>query len=697
MPAPLQNKDFYDWYGVKPGEYFIKGGRSGGLASNLTEAPDETIFQFADIKGLDPVNGQAYSGYFKKQGRSLLPISDKEAKQSDGIEYIDAPASLANQVGFGIRPIGSLVTRSEENPVTGASPSLIAEDFVSAPGKGNLPAYWEKLGISPSASVGEYRAAINRYNQQFGPEAFEAAQAKGRNLGQQVSGTYDYVKGRFQPGERTVSAPETPDMKIGGDSLAPAYDPTQGTLFQNALKTAQAGGFLTNTAKQILARSGYNETGQKKVADGSLPAPRSESASYAAGSNQPTGQPGTTGTGTPLSNPSIVDYLNSVGQPSDYNSRARLAQERGITGYMGTAAQNTRLLGMLRAEQTAAAAPKPKEEPIATKPTGDQPVLNPQAEKDGINEKLKGGMEEKLKTIQEKTDKVDLSDSAELVADIKAMLADKKTEEKPKTLAETYADLKAKFDKDPDVVKLSQIDAEIKKFDDDWLSTVEAQENRRVSMGVINRNLSEGQMTYNRKRRELIQARDAVADQVSSKLSTLNTIMTLTGQDYDNARQDYQQKFSNAIALTNLVQGIEDRAKTDQERRQDNARAMAQVIYNTIKERNADYASLPASMKLAIKTIETQAGLPAGFIKYIKEKIKDPVISIQAARQDLSGNWFTTVVTVDKNTGEIKTEKVDLGIRGRVPGTGGGGGGKKSTSEKSEVDSLVEAIDSLFK
>jgi len=46
--------------------------------------------------------------------------------------------------------------------------------------------------------------------------------------------------------------------------------------------------------------------------------------------------------------PSIVDYLSSIGKPSDYTSRANLAQQMGIQGYTGTAEQNTQLLNTLR-------------------------------------------------------------------------------------------------------------------------------------------------------------------------------------------------------------------------------------------------------------------------------------------------------------------------------------------------------------
>lgn len=45
---------------------------------------------------------------------------------------------------------------------------------------------------------------------------------------------------------------------------------------------------------------------------------------------------------------SVVDYLNSLGKASDFNSRATLAAQFGISGYTGTAAQNTQLLNTLR-------------------------------------------------------------------------------------------------------------------------------------------------------------------------------------------------------------------------------------------------------------------------------------------------------------------------------------------------------------
>lgn len=49
---------------------------------------------------------------------------------------------------------------------------------------------------------------------------------------------------------------------------------------------------------------------------------------------------------------SIVDYLKSIGQSSNYSSRAKLAKQQGISNYRGTGSQNTQLLNTLRSGTT---------------------------------------------------------------------------------------------------------------------------------------------------------------------------------------------------------------------------------------------------------------------------------------------------------------------------------------------------------
>ena len=60
---------------------------------------------------------------------------------------------------------------------------------------------------------------------------------------------------------------------------------------------------------------------------------------------------------------SIVDYLNSSGRDSSYAARRKLAEEYGMSGYSGSASQNTKLLRMLQggAQPTNSTAAKTQE------------------------------------------------------------------------------------------------------------------------------------------------------------------------------------------------------------------------------------------------------------------------------------------------------------------------------------------------
>ena len=82
---------------------------------------------------------------------------------------------------------------------------------------------------------------------------------------------------------------------------------------------------------------------------------------------------------TPVSTytgPSIVDYLASVGKPSDFNSRKVLAQSLGIQNYRGTAQENTQMLDTLRKQAPSVATPVATTAPTAptttTAPTAPQ-------------------------------------------------------------------------------------------------------------------------------------------------------------------------------------------------------------------------------------------------------------------------------------------------------------------------------------
>jgi len=87
--------------------------------------------------------------------------------------------------------------------------------------------------------------------------------------------------------------------------------------------------------------------------------PGGQAAAKAAG--QPISTPTPAPTPTPtqpkpasISDPSIVNFLDAQGKPSDFTSRTQLAGQQGITNYTGTAEQNTQMLDTLRKTVTPA-------------------------------------------------------------------------------------------------------------------------------------------------------------------------------------------------------------------------------------------------------------------------------------------------------------------------------------------------------
>jgi hypothetical protein len=82
--------------------------------------------------------------------------------------------------------------------------------------------------------------------------------------------------------------------------------------------------------------------------------------------------------GASYSGGSIVDFLNTNKQASDFTSRAKLAADNGITNYIGSAEQNTKLLGLLKTKTNPA--------PTPTTPTGSStPTSNNQNTKPKAN------------------------------------------------------------------------------------------------------------------------------------------------------------------------------------------------------------------------------------------------------------------------------------------------------------------------
>ena len=177
----------------------------------------------------------------------------------------------------------------------------------------------------------------------------------------QIKAGYSTIPGKYNPitGKLITTPPVsvtlTPAQISAGYSTIPGpYNPVTGQLNAPTPPTP-----LTPPAPPVspvapTTRAYINQQTQQSVPIGTA------SPGYTA-QGQPITQPTSTYTGS-----SIVDYLKSIGQPSDIDSRIALARQKGIRHYTGTAEQNTYLLNALR---SGAAPTTPTQLTTSTTPT----------------------------------------------------------------------------------------------------------------------------------------------------------------------------------------------------------------------------------------------------------------------------------------------------------------------------------------
>lgn len=294
---------------------------------------------------------------------------------------------------------------------------------------------------------------------------------------------------------------------------------------------------------------------------------------------------------------------------------------------------------------------------------------NVQDEIKKINEDANKAQQEDFSVVtQEAEPTVDLSTSGKLAETLISALSDTEDKTKPVSLVEEFARQREALGVGELENDLADIDARIARLDADFQSTIQEEEQRPVSTRLIGRKQSKAQLEYNRLKGELDAERSSVASRLDTKLGLVSTMVNLTGQDYQNATQKYNNDFNRIISITNLIRGIKQDEKSDTEKEADNARANVQIMYNLIKEGNVSYDALTQADRANIVKMEAQAGLPNGFVKYVSETIEDPAVSFLSAFTDTSGRRIQPIVTT-KPDGSYSIENISLGQAKSEDGT----------------------------
>ena len=219
-------------------------------------------------------------------------------------------------------------------------------------------------------------------------------------------------------------------------------------------------------------------------------------------------------------------------------------------------------------------------------------------------------------------------------------------------LVDTYNKLRADNNLDNLESQVNDVNKSINDLDAAYLAGTHKVEGQLAPMEILQGRTNVLQQQYNEQRTVLVNQQNELNQQITQKNNVISQMMTLTQQDYTNARSAYNDSFDQALQLQQLH-------NTEQNTAQDNARANLNILANAISTSGKNWNDVSASMKTSIQQLELQAGLPAGSMQtFITTKPKANLLATVNGT-DSSGNDIVTFVYADENgnPGMVRTLK----------------------------------------
>jgi len=232
---------------------------------------------------------------------------------------------------------------------------------------------------------------------------------------------------------------------------------------------------------------------------------------------------------------------------------------------------------------------------------------------------------------------------------------------KPTTpnLVTTYNTLKSDAGVTALETNLADLQNQARLIQDQFKVQVDAETGKPVAMNVIEGRLSEEQKQANQKLSAINTSISNIQNQLTTKYSTIDSIMKYTNEDYSNAVDSYDKQFANNLSIINMAKGIVDTEQTQVEQEKDDARANAQIILNAITSSGQTYDDISNTEKTNLTKLGVQSGLGANFFS--------TVLAVSVGKDIL-----TTITNDDKTQATIvykdgTTKMVSTGFSG---GTG---------------------------
>lgn len=231
--------------------------------------------------------------------------------------------------------------------------------------------------------------------------------------------------------------------------------------------------------------------------------------------------------------------------------------------------------------------------------------------------------------------------------------------EAPK-MVDLFTNLRQQFGMDKLDATLNDLKAEEENVYARLRQRVANEKGKAVSMGVIGGRISETQAQEQENLDFIIRQKNSVTNMMNTSLSTINTIMSLTNTDYQNAKEAYDTNVKNSLTLYDMLSQQRSEAMSWQQQEKDFARANLQIYMNMIQEGSMQYDKLSEAQKTDIAKLEVTSGLGIGFMSSVKPPPGWNIKSITQRTDPKTGMGYADVIYVNPD-GSIRVESKKTG------------------------------------
>jgi len=207
---------------------------------------------------------------------------------------------------------------------------------------------------------------------------------------------------------------------------------------------------------------------------------------------------------------------------------------------------------------------------------------------------------------------------------------------------DTYTALRTSYGLDDMEGQINSISSQMRDIQASLTAGIHAEAGELRPMELIGARQTELQNQATDKLNALTNAKAVLVDEYNTKLTTVNNIMQFKQLDYNAAKDDYNTAFTQVVQLQNLLMTEKEKALSQQNAQQDNARANLTVMMNLMSGSNLTLSQMSDDFKTTYAKEALKAGISIDSLTAFLNAKPGTKIDHVTSGYDENGNQITS-------------------------------------------------------